>query len=79
MMRTQLLPSKRSPSGEGCWDINELLLNDAINPIMGVYFGSCENTEEKNPTVQRVNLGRFPRRGDFEWTDEKLGEKRHFR
>lgn len=46
MTRTQLLPSKRSPSGEGYEDINKPLLNDAINPIMEVYSRGYGNTEE---------------------------------
>ena len=49
MTRTQPLPSKGSPSGEGYWDINKPLLNDAINPLMGVYFGGYGNTEEQEP------------------------------
>lgn len=49
MTRTQFLPSKGSPSGEGYWDINKPLLNDAINPIMGVYFSGNGNTEEQEP------------------------------
>lgn len=47
MTRTQFLRSKGSPSGEGYWDINKPLLNDAINPIMGVYFRGYGNTEEQ--------------------------------
>lgn len=51
-MRVQLLPSKGSPSGEGYWDINKPLLNDAINPLMGVYFRVMGTGTSKNPTVQ---------------------------
>lgn len=47
--RTRLLPSKVSPSGEGYWDINNPLLNDAINPTVGVYIRDNENTEEQEP------------------------------
>ena len=62
---TQLLPSKGSPSGEGYWDINKPLLNDAINPIMKVYLGVMGIQKSKNATVQRVSLGKVSQKSGF--------------
>ena len=42
-------PSKGSSSGEEYRGINKPQLNDATNPIMGVYFWGDRNTEEQKP------------------------------
>lgn len=71
MTRAPSLPSKGSASAEGYCDINKPLLNDAIDPTVGVYFGGDGNTEEQEPNCPE---GKF-REGSLGEVTKQLDEK----